>query len=240
MDKIALVTGGNSGIGYATAELLKKNGYLVFISGRHAERVKKAAAQLQVESIVADMAIIRDIKFLASHFLKSGIDVLVNNAAIAKFIPITNHEEQDYKEFFNTNVRGPIELIRELLPALEKRHGSITNVSSAIVNNGLSNASLYAATKGGLEAITRSLARELAPLKIRVNAVSPGAIDTPIHTKTGRSQEEFEARKAKHVITIPLCRYGTPAEVAHVIVAQLEATYVTGSIWDVDGGIGAC
>ena len=193
---------------------------------------------MEVECIIADMAEIKDIKRLASPFQKEGLDVLVNNAGIATFTPLITLAISDYSLFFNTNIRGPMELIREALPALEKRHGSITNISSIAVNNGLINGSLYAATKGALEAATRSLALELAPKEIRVNAVSPGAIDTPLAGKSERSKEELDARRGMLEQIIPLQRYGKADEVAQVIWAQLEATYVTGSVWVVDGGAG--
>ena len=126
------------------------------------------------------------------------------------------------------------------MPALQKRQGCVTNISSAITNNGLPNASLYAATKGAIDAFTRSLARELAPQNIRVNVVSPGAIDTPIITKFGFNEEQIKVFKAQVETTIPLQRYGRSEEVAQVIVAQVEATYVTGAVWAVDGGVDAC
>ncbi len=156
-----MITGGNSGIGYATAKLLKEKGYSVTISGRHKGSVSRAATELGVECVVADMADLDDIKRLAAPFLNGGLDVLVNNAAIATFIPINSISPKDYTTNFNTNIRGPLELIREVLPALEKRQGSITNISSIAVNNALVKGSLYAATKGALEAATRSLALEL-------------------------------------------------------------------------------
>ncbi|MCI5167423.1 MAG: SDR family oxidoreductase [Candidatus Electrothrix sp. GM3_4] len=236
MSKTALITGGNSGIGYATANLLKEKGYSVVITGRHKGRVSRAAVEIGVECIIADMAELEDIKRLASRFQNKGLNVLVNNAAIVRFIPLSELSSTDYSLFFNTNIRGPLELIREMLPALEKRQGSVTNISSIAVNNGLVNGSLYAATKGALEAATRNLALELAPKKIRVNAVSPGAIDTPLAEKSGRSREAIDAHKAMLEKIIPLQRYGKAEEVAQVVCAQLEATYVTGSVWVVDGG----
>jgi NAD(P)-dependent dehydrogenase (short-subunit alcohol dehydrogenase family) len=115
--------------------------------------------------------------------------------------------------------------------------GSITNVSSAVVNNGLANAALYAATKGALEAFTKSLAIEFAPVGVRINAVAPGAIDTPIITKLGLDEQTQAAVKAHMETTIPLARFGRADEVAEVIVAQLESSYTTGAIWAVDGGV---
>jgi len=236
MQKTALVTGGNSGIGYATAYLLKKKGYSVVISGRTPKKIKKAAAELGVEYIVADMQHVNDIKKMASFFKKDGLDALVNNAAKADLMPLNEITSSDYSIFFNTNIRGPMELIQRLLPAFEKRGGSITNISSIAANNGLVNGSLYAATKGALEAATRTLALELAPKKIRVNAVSPGAIDTPLLKSSGVSQKNIDSRRAVLEKILPLKRYGTAEEVAHVVYAQLEASYVTGAIWVVDGG----
>lgn len=239
MNKIALITGGNSGIGYATARMFKERGYAVTISGRHPEKVFKAAKELQVEGVVADMARLDDLKALAERFNDSGVDVLVNNAAIATFMPISAHTESDYTLFLNTNIRGPMALVQALLPALQKRQGCVTNISSAITSNGLPNASLYAATKGAIDAFSRSLALELAPQNIRVNVISPGAIDTPIITKLGIDDSQIEGIKAHVASTIPLQRYGRPEEVAQVILAQVEATYVTGAVWAVDGGVDA-
>jgi len=238
MKKTALVTGGNSGIGYATAKILKEHNFQVCITGRDAQRVAVAAKELGVAGKVADMANLEDLRTIPELF-PDGLDALVNNAAIASFKPLADLIEEDYSKYFDTNIRGPLTLIQVLLPALEKRQGSITNVSSAIVNNGLPNASLYAATKGAVDSFTRSLALELAPKKIRINVVTPGAIETPILQKFGLSPEALEARKAKQRSLIPMGRYGTAEEVARVIVAQLESTYVTGSIWSVDGGVDA-
>lgn len=239
MQKTALVTGGNSGIGYATAKLLKARGYAVTISGRNAQRVADAAAELGVEAVVADMANPADVARLASHFQGKALSALVNNAGIARFIPVQFCSAADFDEVMNTNVRGPLDLIKGLLPALEKAKGSITNVSSAVVNNGLANAVLYAASKGALEAATKSLAIELAQVNVRVNAVSPGAIDTPIITKFGLDEQTIAAAKAHMETQIPLRRYGKAEEVAEIIAAQLESSYTTGAIWAVDGGVNA-
>lgn len=237
MQKKALVTGGNSGIGFETAKLLKARGYAVTISGRNAQRVADAAKELGVEAVVADMANSADVAKLAAHFDGNPLDVLVNNAGIARFIPLQFGSAADFDEVMNTNVRGPLDLIKGLLPSLERAKGSVTNVSSAVVNNGLANAVLYAASKGALEAATKSLAIELAPVGVRVNAVSPGAIDTPIITKFGLDEQTIIAAKAHMETTIPLKRYGKAEEVAEVIVAQLESSYTTGAIWAVDGGV---
>jgi len=239
MKKIALVTGGNSGIGYATAKLLKEKGYEVFISGRDANRLQQAADELGVNSVLADMSKPDDIKKLAATFSESGLDVLVNNAGIAKLISLDKVTLEEFSEVFDINVRGPILLIKELLLSLEKRQGSVTTISSTAAGKGFPNSSTYAASKGGVEAFTRALAIELASKGIRINAVCPGATDTPILIKMGVKPEDFAEFKQSVENTIPLRRIGKPEEVAHVIVAQLEATYVTGVVWIVDGGLSA-
>lgn len=239
MQKSVLVTGGNSGIGYATAQLLKRKGYAVTICGRDKARVHAAAEALGVEAIVADMGDLAQVAALVAQYKGKALYGLVNNAAIARFMPLSFCSHADYDEIFNINVRGPLELIKGLLPCLQEAQGSITNISSAVVNNGLPNAALYAATKGALEAASKSLALEFAPLGVRVNVISPGAIDTPIIGKLGIDEATQAAVKAQQEATIPLRRFGRPEEVAEVIVAQLESSYSTGAVWAVDGGVNA-
>jgi NAD(P)-dependent dehydrogenase (short-subunit alcohol dehydrogenase family) len=237
MQKTALVTGGNSGIGYATAKLLKEKNYAVTICGRDPGRVEVAAAELGVTGVVADMGNVEQVQQLAARFAGKPLDVLVNNAGIARFIPLQFTSNSDFDEIININVRGPLELIKHLLPSLQQAKGSVTNISSAVVNNGLANASVYAASKGALEALTKSLAIEFASVGVRVNAVEPGAIATPIVTKLGLDPQMLPALQAQMEATIPMHRFGSPDEVAAVIVAQLESTYTTGAVWAVDGGV---
>ncbi len=239
MSKTALVTGGNSGIGFATAKILRNQGYDVTIVGRDTGRVQQAAHELGVASIVADLSDKEQVEVICSAYANKPLDVLVNNAAIARFMPLPAATDADFDVFFDTNVRAPLNLIRGLLPALKQARGSVTNVSSAVVNNGLPNAALYAATKGALESASKSLALELAPFGVRVNAVSPGAIDTPIITKLGLDEETQSAIKAQQEATIPMRRFGTASEVAEVIASQVSSTYTTGAVWAVDGGVNA-
>ena len=239
MTRIALVTGGNSGIGYATAKLLADKGYEVFISGRSASKLDDAAKELNARPITADMTNLEDLESLASQFSDTGLDALVNNAGVALFAPLESYDESLFSIHMNTNVRGPLFLIQKLLPALEKRQGAITNVSSIITNHGFPNLSVYAASKGAMEAFTRTLALELSPRNIRINAVAPGAIETPIKAKMGLAPDQIESVVEQVTATIPLRRFGKPEEVAHVIVAQVESTYTTGAVWQVDGGVDA-
>ena len=233
--KTALVTGGNSGIGYETARLFKQNGYNVTITGRNKEKLKIAAEQLGVAFILADLANLEALKKIATYYHK-GLDVLVLNAGIAKFNPLVDSDITKYDEIMDINVKGSYFLIQYLVPNLKMKNGSICFVSSAIVNNGLNNASLYALSKGAIDAVVKILAVELAP-NVRVNAISLGAVRTPILEKYGLPKEKLEKRIQNFELSIPLKRYANPMEIAHTIFSQVTATYVTGAIWEVGGGI---
>lgn len=237
MQKIALITGGTSGIGYATAKKLIHNKYHVYITGRDHDKLQDTAATLGVSTLFADIQKPDDINRIAMQFDDSGLDALINNAGIAKAIPIDACTVESFDEYFYTNVRGPLLLIRYLLDALEKNKGCVTTVSSIITRRGAPGFATYAATKGAIEAFTKSLAKELAPRSIRINAISPGAIETPIFSKMGIPEEAWETTRQQILSTIPMARFGTPDEVAEVILAQIEASYVTGSVWTVDGGV---
>jgi len=237
MNKIALVTGGNSGIGYATAKLLNDNGFDVYILGRDKSRVEKSASELNVKHIIADLSDFPQIEKVASNFKESGLDVLVNNAGISQFIPLKMYSNEIYDEHFNINLKAKIFLLHALISPLEKRQGCVINISSILTKRAASGFSLYIATKGALEAFTRSIAIELAPKKIRVNAICPGFIDTPIYDKFGMTEKQITMSKASSLALIPMKRLGKPDEIAQVVLSQIESTYVTGAIWNVDGGV---
>lgn len=234
--KTAIVTGGNAGIGYATAKLLKSKGYEVLITGRNEDRVAKAAKELEVDYAIVDMSDITGLKKLAYRYKDTGLDALVLNAALATFKPIASIETSEFDTFIDTNIKGPYFFIQALVEALISNQGAITVVTSAVVDKGVPNGSLYTLTKGAMDAFVRSFAAEMAPHGVRVNCVSPGAVNTEIFGKLGVPEEQIKKRRAMLESRIPLGRYGEPDELAHTIVAQLEATYVTGANWRVDGG----
>ena len=182
------------------------------------------------------MSDVAGLQKLAVQYEQSGLDVLVLNAALATFKPITDVEMSEFDTFIDTNVKGPYFFIQALVGALEKNQGAISMVTSAVVDKGVPNGTLYTLTKGAMDTMFRSLAVELAPRKIRANCVSPGAVNTEIFGKLGVPEELIKKRRAMLESRIPLGRYGESEELAHVIVAQLEATYVTGATWRVDGG----
>ena len=182
---------------------------------------------------------LEQLKQLASHFFDTGLNALINNAGIFTLFSLNDYNEEIFTKNINTNVKGPIFLVKLLTSALEKRQGSITNISSIITQTGIPNTSMYTTTKGALEALTKALALDLAPHSIRINAVLPGAVDTPIFKKLGMTDQQAKAAMDEVSQTIPLKRYAQPKEIAHVIAAQIESTYTTGSLWVVDGGVAA-
>ncbi len=238
-DKIALVTGGNSGIGFSTAKTLCNNHCQVFITGRDRKKTERAAKELNCNYIIADLSIPDSIDKICQPFLKIGLDYLVNNAGIGYMIPVHDISTPSIEQHFSVNVFAPLLLIKNLVTALEARRGSVTNISSIITTRNATGFSIYSASKGALEAMTKSLAVELAPKNIRINAICPGAIETPMLENSNIPPDCIPQIRSKVLSMIPLQRRGVAEEVAAAVYAQLNSTYVTGSIWNVDGGVGA-
>ncbi|PCE62967.1 SDR family NAD(P)-dependent oxidoreductase [Sediminicola luteus] len=238
--KVAVITGGNSGIGYATAKLLKEEGTQVIISGRNAEKVEKAAQELGIVGITADVSKLSDIDALVRKVENtySGIDLLFVNAGVFTPTPIGGLTEKLFQTHMDINFRGAVFTIEKFLPLLNTG-ASIINVSSISAYTGIPNLGIYAATKAALNSYTRTAAIELAPRNIRVNAISPGPISTPIYEKTGMSEEQIEGMAQNMGAQVPLKRFGSPEDVAHLVsfLASDKASFITGSEYIIDGGI---
>ena len=238
--KVAVVTGGNSGIGYASAEKLKSKGANVIITGRSQERVDKAAAELGVKGIVADVTSLDAIDDLVNQVKEShgSVDVLFVNAGVFIPAPIGQITEEVYETQFEINFKGAVFTTEKFLPILNDG-ASIINLSSINAYTGMPNTAIYAATKAALNSYTRTAATELAPRKIRVNAVNPGPTETPIFGKTGMPEEQLNGLAQAMQERVPLKRFGQPEDIANLVafLASDEASFITGSEYNIDGGM---
>lgn len=238
--KTAVITGGNSGIGYATAERLKKDGANVIITGRSKERVDKAAAELGVTGFVADVSSVAAIAKVAEQVKEKvgKIDILFVNAGVFEPAPLGSISEEMFDRQMGINFKGAVFTVQEFLPVLNDG-ASVINLSSINAYTGMPNTAIYAASKAAMNSFTRTAATELAPRRIRVNAVNPGPISTPIFGKTGMSEEQLNGMATAMQERIPLKRFGEPSDVANLIsfLASDEAAFITGGEYNVDGGM---
>lgn len=237
--KLAVVTGGNSGIGYATAERFKREGATVVITGRSRDRVVDAADRLGVTGLVADVSSVANIERLATevHSRFGKVDVLFINAGVFEPAPIGGISEEMFDRQMGINFKGALFTLEKFLPILNDG-ASVINLSSINAHTGMTNTAVYAASKAAMNSYTRTAATELAPRKIRVNSVNPGPIDTPIFGKVGMPREQLEGFAGAMQKVVPLKRFGKAEEVANVVafLASDQAAFVTGSEYTVDGG----
>ena len=241
--KVAVVTGGNSGIGLASAKRLQEEGARVAIAGRSKKTLDEAVKTIGngVVAVQADVAKLADVdKLYAEVSKKLGkIDILFVNAGVAKFAPFSETSESLYDENFDINTKGAYFTIQKAIPFLNDGASIILN-TSVVDSLGSPNTSAYAATKAALRSFARTAAAELVGRGIRVNTVAPGPIVTPIFGRTGLPQEAIDDF-AKDVLTkVPMKRFGQPEEVAGAVafLASQDASYITGVEINVDGGMG--
>ncbi|KFF04287.1 glucose 1-dehydrogenase [Flavobacterium reichenbachii] len=239
-NKVAVVTGGNSGIGYAAAADLVSKGAKVIVTGRNKEALTKAETELNVTGIVADQSDLKAIDNLVDQ-VKSQygkVDILFLNAGIAAFAPLDAASEDHYDSIMSVNVKGVYFTVQKMLPILNDG-GSIIFNTSVNAQLGMPNSSVYAASKAAVLSLNRVFAVELASRKIRVNAVSPGPIETPLYGKVGLEKEEVEGLGAALGQKILLKRFGRASEVAKTVsfLASDDASFITGTEIVVDGGL---
>jgi len=241
--KVAVVTGGNSGIGLATAQRLQEEGARVAIAGRSKKTLDEAVKTIGngVLAVQADVAKLGDVdKLFAEVSKKLGkIDVLFVNAGVAKFAPLADTPESVYDEQFDINAKGAYFTIQKAIPFLNDGASIILN-TSVVDSLGSPNTSAYAATKAALRSFARTAAAELVGRGIRVNTVAPGPIVTPIFGRTGLPQEAIDDFAKGVLAKVPMKRFGQPEEVAGAVafLASQDASYITGVEINVDGGMG--
>jgi NAD(P)-dependent dehydrogenase (short-subunit alcohol dehydrogenase family) len=241
--KVAVVTGGNSGIGLATAKRFREEGAQVVISGRDQKTLDEAVKVIGdgVVAVRGDVSKLSDLdKLYQTVSDKFGkIDVLFANAGIAKFAAVADSGEALFDEQFDVNVKGVYFTIQKALPLLNDGASIIIN-SSVVNETGMANGSVYAATKAAVRSFARTLTGELVDRGIRVNVVSPGPIVTPIFGRTGLSKEQVDEFAKGVVARVPMKRFGQPEEVASTVLflATPESSYITGVDINVDGGMG--
>jgi NAD(P)-dependent dehydrogenase (short-subunit alcohol dehydrogenase family) len=240
--KVALVTGGNSGIGLATAKLFSQEGAKVVIAGRDRMTLDKAASEIgsDVLSLQTDVANLEQIdRLYQSTAEKFGkIDVLFANAGMGRFTSLQDTTEAIYDEVFSINLKGLYFTVQKALPYLNDDAAIVLN-TSFIATLGRPGTSVVSASKAAVRSLARTFSAELIDRGIRVNTVSPGAIATPFHSRTGLSQEAVEANAQKFITQIPMKRFGTPEEIAKAVLflSTPDSSYILGAEIAVDGGI---
>ncbi len=240
--KIALVTGGNSGIGLATAQRFAAEGAFVFITGRRQAELD-AAVQLignQAFGIQGDVSNLTDLDRVITTIKeqKGRIDVLFANAGIAEFLPVDAITEEHYDKQFDINVKGTVFTVQKALPLLPDG-AAIIVMASIVGSKGLNDSSIYSATKAAIRSLARTWTTDLKARRIRVNAISPGPIETPGLNNLAGTPEQVAQFKAGMASGVPLGRIGDADEIAKAVVflASDDSSFVTGVELFVDGGM---
>jgi len=239
--KIALVTGGNGGIGLATAKRFVDEGAYVFITGRRDRELAAAAKEIgrNVTGIQSDVSSLADLDRLFAKIKreKGKLDIVFANAGIAKYAAFGEITEELYDSTFDINVKGLLFTVQKALPLLPDGASIVLN-ASIVGSKGLPSNSVYSATKAAVRSFARTWTTDLKQRRIRVNAISPGSIDTPGLADLLASSEAGEQRRKMISNAVPLGRFGTPDEIAKAVVflASDESSYITGTELFVDGG----
>jgi NAD(P)-dependent dehydrogenase (short-subunit alcohol dehydrogenase family) len=242
-DKVAVITGGSSGIGLATAQRFVSEGAYVFITGRRQAELDTAVKNIgkNITGVQGDVAKLADLDrlYAAVKQQKGHIDIVFANAGGGEFAPLGTITEEHFDKTFNANVRGLLFTVQKALPLLNDGGSIILNASVA-GSKGTPAFSVYGASKAAVRSFARTWTVDLKDRKIRVNAVSPGPIETPGINSLGLSSEQAEQFKAKIVSTIPLGRIGLADEIAKAVVflASDDSSFITGIELFVDGGRG--
>jgi NAD(P)-dependent dehydrogenase (short-subunit alcohol dehydrogenase family) len=250
-EKIALITGGGTGIGKATALLFAREGATIVVTGRREGRLQGTVDAVQQEGgkayfVPGDISKVEDTERIIEEVVRNcgGLDILVNNAGVFKGTKISETNEEEYDGIMNINLKGTFFMTKNAIPAIRKRGGgSIVNIGSTLGIKGIrqSTTSVYAASKAGIVMLTKTLALELSPYKIRVNCICPAVVETEIFETLGIPPEKIPERMKMWETFHPMGRNGKPEDIAHAILyfASEDASWATGSILNLDGGVTA-
>ncbi|HEU5291127.1 MAG TPA: SDR family oxidoreductase [Cyclobacteriaceae bacterium] len=238
--KIAIVTGGSSGLGYATAKKFTENNIFTFVIGRDVEKLKKACSEFgkNSEAVVFDVTQLDKIPALVKRLAdqKGRIDILVNNAGINQKKPLVDVTDEEFQKIIHTNVNSVFSFSREVSKLMiAQKSGCIINISSMAAQYGLPGVISYTASKTAIDGMTRAMAVELSPLGIRVNSIAPGFIFTKM---SSAALDNDPQRKQKVLSRTPMGKLGMPEDVANTayFLASDESSFLTGTVIPVDGG----
>lgn len=241
-DKVAIITGGGTGIGAATARLFAAEGARICVFGRRPEPLQTVVASIQADggnalAVTGNVSDTADGQRLVDETMQAydRVDILVSSAGTATLMKAVDTTDELWNSVIDTNLTGTFRIIRAVLPVMSaQQSGCVINVSSVLGQSGMKHTAAYSASKAGIDQLTRVLALEYASVGIRVNAVAPGWVDTPMTESVQAHDRMYAMLKDRH----PLGRFGTPEEVAHAILylSSAEAAWVTGTILSVDGG----
>ena len=240
--KIALITGGNSGIGLATAKRFVSEGAYVFITDRRQKELDSAVSEIgkNVIGIQGDVSNLADLDRLYDVVKdqKGHLDILFANAGIAQFATLGEISEEHFDKIFGIKVKGLLFTVQKALPIFQDGGSIILNASIGS-SKGFEETSVYSATKAAVRSFARTWTADLKHRKIRVNAISPGPIDTPIFSSLMQNEEQSEQFKKNIVNTVPMGRMGSPDEIAKVVsfLASNDSSYITGIELFIDGGL---
>jgi NAD(P)-dependent dehydrogenase (short-subunit alcohol dehydrogenase family) len=246
--KVAVITGGSSGIGLATAQRFIYEGAYVFITGRRQSELDAAVKQIgknndnNVTGVQGDVSNLADLDRLYAKVKeqRGRIDILFANAGVAEFAPLGEISEAHFYKTFGINVKGLLFSVQKALPLFQDGGGgSIILNASIAASKGFETSTVYSATKAAIRSFARTWTVELKQRKIRVNAISPGYIDTPIFNSAVQSEEQLEQIKTSLVASVPMGRMGSSDEIAKAVsfLASDDSSYVTGIELFVDGGM---
>lgn len=240
-NKVAVITGGNSGIGLATAKLYHEQGAKVVITARSEESFNAAKSEYDsvFDIVKTDVRKDSELKALAEHVKsKYGkIDILFANAGVAHFIPLNEITEENFHLHFDTNVKGVLFAVKHFQPLFNEGASVIIN-TSAVATKGLAAGTIYSATKAAARSLARTLSAELVGQKVRVNTIAPGPVETPIYEKMGMTKEQLDGFAQQIASITPMARFAQAEEMAKValFLGSDDSSYLLGAEIVADGG----